>query len=99
MAGRAPAFSRFRPLFPEAIDTLGCTILGRGSPGGKRLRGRCSVDVRGLEKPSSTPVVVFTEQWPISGTKRATHTWSVLLNNFKAVSVTESGAVPPQLWR
>jgi hypothetical protein len=105
-AGTATAFSRLQPisrLFPETIGTETCVIPVGGRAPARPLTGRCSVDVRGLEKPSSRPIVVFTETWPVSARATASHTWHVLLTGYRAtskvVSVTQSGALPPQAWR
>jgi hypothetical protein len=105
-ATQARALNPIRPLeslFPFGIGTQACRIPVGRPISGKLLSGRCSVDVQGLEKPSSMPTVVFSEMWPLPASETASHTWLVLVDGFaqyaQVVSVTQNGAVPPQLWR
>jgi hypothetical protein len=102
-AGRALAFDPGWPIFQDEIGTRSCTLRIGGPASAKRLSAQCSIDVQGLEKRSSTPTVVFTEEWPVAAFGTARHTWRVLLDGYadtsKPLSVTQSGAVPPTLWR
>ncbi len=95
-AQRAPEIARLG-LFGASLGTRSCTLGGGRPESAKLLTGSCSVAVRGLAKRAATPTVVFTVSWQLTGGKTASHSWSVLLENYEVVSVTESGPIPPQL--
>ncbi len=103
-AERARALNPLRPLsFPEGLGTQNCPIRVGPFASTKYLSGQCSVDLEGLEEPSSKPVVVFTETWPLRSGETDSHTWRVRVSGYtrdsKVISVTESGTAPPNRWR
>jgi hypothetical protein len=108
-AKRAREIARVNASFLFGFETPGtqsCSIAVRGrNPGTIQsfLPGRCSVSVRGLVTKTSQPTVIFTEEWPTEGGRTASHTWNVRLASSEhyaeVISVTQSGARPPQLSR
>jgi hypothetical protein len=113
IAQRAPELDRLDPLtlfqivdagsFFDTTGTRSCPIAVPGpNPGtiASFLAGRCTIEVRGLTKRTSWPIVVFTEEWPIATGGTAKHTWTVVLSSYRHAawirSVTETGPLPPQ---
>lgn len=109
MRSAARGFTRnpsLRPLagtLPPDLGTRSCEI--RIGPLGstKYLAGVCSVRLEGIWRRAANPVAVFTETWPLPAGDTASHTWRLRLDGYsegaKLLSVSESGAVPPQRWR
>jgi hypothetical protein len=84
-------------LFPHEIGALGCAIPAGGPVGGKTLAGLCGVTMKNVW---SKATVSFTEDWPIGATnKTARHIWHIVIQGERVTATSQSGPVPPQLWR
>ena len=95
LAEKTPALAALHPshLFPHDIGAVSCTIQAGGFAG-RKLPGLCGVTMKNIW---SKATVSFTEDWPRGGGK--THIWHVVIQGKRVIATSQSGAVPPQLWR
>ena len=109
-AESAPAIALLDParLFPHNPGAQYCKMPIGGPAKGRSLRGQCGIYVTGA-------TVSFVEDWsgkrliwgnasngffaPSEGSDSTRHAWDVVVVNGRVKSVTQSGAVPPQLRR
>lgn len=82
-------------IFPTDPGAEPCTIDAGGPGPGRTLEGDCGVSLKNVW---SSPTVSFVENWPV-GAKTARHVWHVTVANGVALLASQSGPVPPQLWR
>ncbi|MFL5963037.1 MAG: hypothetical protein ACJ757_09130 [Gaiellaceae bacterium] len=85
LAGLAP-----RGLFPDDIGVRRCAI-DAGGPELRTIDGLCSVNVKDVW---STPEVSFTEEWA-----KRRHSWRVTILDGTPRLDSQTGPVPPQLWK
>jgi len=101
-AERVPEIAGLVPerLFPSDIGAEDCTIPAGGPPPDSERHGRCQIT---LKNTGSVPTVDFVEDWPLraggNGSRAARHIWRVLITKSGATLLSQSGPVPPQLWR
>jgi len=95
LAERVPKIAALRPrvLFPSDLGARRCAIPG---PFAQKFHGLCGVY---LKRVWSKPVVTFVETWPRRDHRTARHRWRVIVRNGRGSVVSETGPVPPQLWR
>jgi hypothetical protein len=95
LAETTPALAALHPsdLFPHDIGAVSCTIHTGGFVAGK-LPGLCGVTVKNIR---SKATVSFTEEWPRGGGN--THIWRAVIQGKRVIATSQSGPVPPQLWR
>jgi hypothetical protein len=98
LAEKTPALAGLEPshLFPRDIGAMRCTIHAGGFVRGRTLSGLCGVTMKNVW---SKATVSFTEDWPSGAGKTARHIWHVVVKGKRVISISQSGPVPPQLWR
>ena len=98
LAEKTPALAALQPshLFPHDIGAVSCTIQAGGFVAGRKLPGLCGVTMKNVW---SKATVSFTEDWPRGAGKTARHIWHVVIQGRRVIATSQSGPVPPQLWR
>ncbi len=96
LAESTPSLAAVRParLFPGNVGVRECTI-PTGGTSRERLPGVCAISAKGAW-PS--PILGFRETWTGPGGRTRRHTWRIVFDNGRVISVSESGQLPPQAW-